>query len=564
MPAMKQSFLQQDTGYLKAVCLNWNIPVADMSAEDISDALIETILQPERVSQIILSAPDGVIQAVTLLIRNQGAFPAGGFRERFGDIRIMGDARLEREKPWLAPQSVAEWLWYRGIIQVGMLHRRHQGRGEIAEYVFIPDELFSLLSGNSAFQMSDEKKSELIIRPAAPDEVMKSDPADDMIVDLSCILLAAYRTGNPVADLWTIYGEKKTKFLLKLLELLRIIDPVDVLDPEATQTFLQISRNSAVQQLFSAWMDSAAVDDLRAIEELHVDSLVDYSPKRIRAVIIDLLAKIPEDIWWSVKSFISYVQETEPTFLRPNGENTTWLIQNRNADHFNRWENIEGLYIRYLLACPLNWLDVIDIAYNKKDDPADDRLRFSAFRIRKQGKRILQESPQGETFSGSENGRQSVEQEIPKVNIDGRIILTNGTSRIFRYHTARYCEWEKIEKKQWEFRITPKSLQQAKEKGLSVNAYIWMLRRSAGKAVPEKLLKAMLQWDKVHTQASMYQATLLTVSNPDWIDALINQKNTSRWVEQRINRNTIIIKPKGENIIRRALIELGALVDKQS
>jgi len=45
---------------------------------------------------------------------------------------------------------------------------------------------------------------------------------------------------------------------------------------------------------------------------------------------------------------------------------------------------------------------------------------------------------------------------------------------------------------------------------------------------------------------------------------LISQKNTARWIEQQINKNTIIIKPKGENVIRRALIELGALVDKLS
>ncbi|MHC1770748.1 MAG: hypothetical protein AB9907_03260 [Flexilinea sp.] len=90
-----------------------------------------------------------------------------------------------------------------------------------------------------------------------------------------------------------------------------------------------------------------------------------------------------------------------------------------------------------------------------------------------------------------------------------------------------------------------------------------MLRRIAGKAVSGNLLRAIEQWDQTRTQATMFHATLLTVSNPDWIVTLLNSRDTAKWIEQQLNMNTIIIKPKGEEVIRRALIELGALVDKR-
>ena len=88
-----------------------------------------------------------------------------------------------------------------------------------------------------------------------------------------------------------------------------------------------------------------------------------------------------------------------------------------------------------------------------------------------------------------------------------------------------------------------------------------MLKRSGEKALPEALLNAVEQWDRMDTQATMFQATVLTVTNPDWIASLLNSKDTSQWIQQQLNANTVFIKPKGEEAVRRALIEMGVLTD---
>ncbi len=563
MPGMQQSLLQQGTGYLKAVCSLWGLSsLSGFSDSATAGLLMEKILRPNVAESLILNAEENVTRAVKLLVRNNGSLPFQVFRARFGDVRVMGEVRLEREKPWLSLQSATEWLWYHGIIQIGMLPLEKRDRAAIDEFVFIPDELFAVLSTAQGFFVSDEEKTDLIIRPASPEEVSQSKPADDTIVDLCCILLAAYRTGNSIEPLEAVYGTRETKFLYRLLDIMQIIEPGGIPNPEKTQTFLQISRDQTIAQLFAAWANTAAVDDLRAVETLLVDDLADYSPEWIRGAVLSELSRITENQWWSVGSFISHFRISQPNFLRPNGENTTWLIRNQVMDHFNQWENIEGFYVRYLLSGPLNWLGLVDVAY-KKEISGADLPNICAFRIQKKWKKLLQNFRKEIEFPAVISGHGS-EQELPRINADGRILLSNKTSRIFRYHTARYCDWGKIEKKQWEFRITPQSLQRARENGLTINSYIGMMRRISGKGVPEKLLAAMVQWDQKHTQASIYQATLLTVSDPEWIEALISQKNTARWIEQQINKNTIIIKPKGENVIRRALIELGALVDKLS
>jgi hypothetical protein len=62
----------------------------------------------------------------------------------------------------------------------------------------------------------------------------------------------------------------------------------------------------------------------------------------------------------------------------------------------------------------------------------------------------------------------------------------------------------------------------------------------------------------------MFQATVLTVTNPEWINNLMNSKDTAKWIQQRLNPNTVLIRSKGEEAVRRALIEMGALTDMQN
>ena len=560
MPSLKQSLLQQDLDYLKIVGYLWQIDIPDISFADAAEIVTERILDKADLIKKLADAPTDVIPAITYLITRQGAVPSAVFRDLFGEIRIMGESRRAREKPWKNPISVTEWLWYHGIVQQSMLNRSIQNKNEIREYIYFPDEILKILLSVYPPKGKPEKKKELIIRPAAPREVVYTDIGDDSALDLSCIILAAVRTGNPIDNISTVYGKNRTDFLIETLKILGILDQERRPILENAQDFLQINRHAALLKLIKAWQITEQIDDLRSTDDLFVDDLAVYSPKRIRTMMISLLRQVPTESWWSFDGYVASIRQYAPDFLRSQGENSSWLIRNQRKDQFTDWENVEGEYLRYLISSPLFWLGIVDIAFDE-DRNNDPDGKISAFRISRIGKQLLEEMQ--EEIPEKILYAPNRELEIPKISIDGRIIVSNRTPRIFRYQTARFCEWEKIEKNRWVFRVTPASLQNAKEAGLSVKSFVGMLRRIAGKAVSGNLLRAIEQWDQTRTQATMFHATLLTVSNPDWIVTLLNSRDTAKWIEQQLNMNTIIIKPKGEEVIRRALIELGALVDKR-
>ncbi len=60
-----------------------------------------------------------VEQAIETLLREGGEMREAQFSREFGGIRRMGPARLERETPWFYPESVAELLYYYGMIGTG-------------------------------------------------------------------------------------------------------------------------------------------------------------------------------------------------------------------------------------------------------------------------------------------------------------------------------------------------------------------------------------------------------------------------------------------------------------
>lgn len=561
MPSLKQSLLQQDLGYLRTVGQFWQINIPDISLAAAAEIVTERILNKTDLIEKLSEGPADVIPAIKRLIASQGAIPSTAFHNLFGEIRIMGESRRAREKPWEKPISVTEWLWYHGIVQQGMLNRPVRNKNEIAEYVYLPDEIYAILSSVYPTKNKPEKKQELIIRPAAPREVVYTRIGDDSVLDLSCIILAAVRTGNPIEAISSVYGKNRINFLIEILKEIGILDQERMPILENAQDFLQMNRHAAILKLIKAWQISDRIDDLRNTPDLFVDDLAVYSSKRIRMMMISLFRQVPPDAWWSFDGFVASIRQSAPDFLRSQGENSSWLIRNQQwTDQFNNWENVEGEFLRYLISCPLFWFGIVDIAVDA-DRGNDPDGKISAFRISRIGNQLLEEMqdeiPEKVLYAPNR------ELETPKISIDGRIIVSNRTPRIFRYQAARFCEWEKIEKNRWVFRVTPASLQKAKELGLSVKSFVGMLRRIAGKAVSENLLLAIDRWDLTNTQATMFHATLLTVSNPDWIVTLLNSKETAKWIEQQLNMNTVIIKPKGEEIVRRALIELGTLVDKR-
>jgi hypothetical protein len=558
MPSLLKSLIQQDDHYLQIVGNLWQLDIAAYSKKDAAEIILHKIITENNLIEKLAEAPFETLPVLSYLIAQNGFILSTIFFEQFGEIRVMGERRKMLEKPWESPISVTEWLWYHGVIQMNMLAL--PGQVEIQEYVYLPDEIRKILSRYFPFNERIVDENELIVRPASPNEVVLVQRGNDLILDLGCLLIASIRTGKPIQNLYSVFQKEKTDFVLRIFEEMSLVQNNEIIHPEEAQNFLQMNRIAALLQMMMSWKNSDQIDDLRETTDLFIDDLVKYSSREIRKSVLSLMQRITSNEWCSFDGFSVSIRKANPNFLRPDGENSPWLIRNTIRNNFNEWASIEGEYLQYLLHYPLYWFGIVDIAFHEKSEN-ESKQKISAFRITRIGRIFLDEMDK-KSISEKILKIKNTEKDIPKISIDGKIILTNSTPRLLRYQISRFCEWTKLEITRSVFSITPFSLRQAKENGLSVNSFIGLLKRSIGSGVPQKLLIAIDQWDKVDTQATIFHALLVTVNNPNWINALLSSKDTAPWIEQRLNDNTIIIKSKGEKIIYRALIELGALADK--
>ncbi len=564
MPDLRQSLAAHEPYILNAIAQVLGYQVDHESLIPAGDLIAEKFLSDERFDALNQRIPSFVKPAVAALLKSEGRIPVNRFFRLYGEIETYGETRFQREQPWLNPSNPSEWLWYHGLIQKGFF----EAPSGLQENIYFPEEIYEKLSIDYQLPLNMAVDSgQLLIRPAAPREVAQVEAGNDSILDLCCLLLAAVRSGHAVDSLFPVFGSLKTQFAIDVLQNAGILDEDNVPILKSTEFFLKTDRFLALLQLIQTWKESEQIDELLLIPDLYVDELFVHNPSKLRTHVFHFLKRIRGNGWWSFSGFLSAVKQEAPDFLREQDDTGSWLIRNRQKSQFRDWENIEGEYLQFLLAGPFHWLGIVDIAYaaNNKglSEEEKSKLPISAFRISRMGEQSLEAS-----LATVQENRQyrlaNQEKTPPKVTIDGRVAVTAGTSRSLRYHIARYCEWEKIQPDRWIFRITPQSLREAAQMDLPADKFVGMLRRAGDRSLPEPLMTAIEHWIQTDSQATMFQATVLTVTNPEWINNLMNSKDTAKWIQQRLNPNTVLIRSKGEEAVRRALIEMGALTDMQN
>ena len=69
--------------------------------------------------------------------------------------------------------------------------------------------------------------------------------------------------------------------------------------------------------------------------------------------------------------------------------------------------------------------------------------------------------------------------------------------------------------------------------------------------------------EKTIIPATIYNATVLTVPQPEILTDLLNTSRLEKWILQQINENSLMIDPKGIDEFRRYLMEKEIFVDIQ-
>lgn len=540
MPDLHQTLRSTDLDFLQRVARNWGF---DLSAKSFAASLkeVESHLQEESLLHEILDAlPENAKTALDSLLACQGRESWAIFTREFGELRTFGLARRTRENPDLHPISAVEVLWYRALIGRVFLNLS----GEPQEYAYIPDEILSLL------QPAQSEADPIIPRPAAEAERKIQNLATDTILDDTTEALAALRMNRPLESSYLPASTTYRQFLLALLTQSGMIASGQLPEPDKVKEFLSAKRGEALLTLYQTWQQGREINDLRMLPGLICDGNWSNDPLLPRRLLLSILARLDPATWWSIPSLITQIKVKAPDFQRPAGDYESWFIRDEKTHAhlhgFENWEKVEGVLIRYLLAGPLHWLGIIDIARAEKNSPPQ------AFRISADGSALLKGLP----CPGENNENASV-----TVSSDGTLFISREVPRAIRYQLARFSEPLAGSKTEKRYRITADSLRQAADQGLRPAQLIHLLQQGKAKKLPQTLIEALNRWEKYGTEVKMESAVLLRLGSPDLLPILQKTPRVARCLAEVLSSQVILVKPGSVEFLRQALAELGLLAE---
>jgi hypothetical protein len=538
MPDLLHRLGTQDLGFIEIVAELWGIELKAADARGALNPLTRAMLEPALVIEMVDALPDESRQALDALVLQAGWMPWARFNQAYGPLREVGPGKRDREKPYLAPISPAETLWYRALIGRDFLHRK----GQLQECVYIPDDLLDLLPPVK----SDEPQPPG--RPASAGETAHIRLATDRILDHACTLLAALRLNDPLRSPAVHTWQPPFQTLHTLLAALKLISSNEQPVPEDARPFLEMPRGEAMAWLVQGWRNSTLFNELRLVPGLVCEGAWHNEPLSTRERILAHLSDVPEGTWWHLDSFVQAVFAREPDFQRPSGDFDSWLVRAaHNGEPLNgiqHWDRVDGALVRYLVSGPLHWLGMMDLAAPTEDEPP------TAFRFSKWSERLLLGQPVQELAR---------EDQPLKATSDGVITASSHTLRLVRYQAARFCLWIDETPNGYVYKVTPASLSAAAQQGLKIAHLVTLLNKHADPP-PPSLVTALQQWEQKGRQAQIHPAVVLRVESPNILQAL-RDSPAGRFLGDPLGPTSVILNPGSEEKVSAALARLGYLAD---
>ncbi len=445
--------------------------------------------------------------ALELLIKEGGEMAEAQFTRQFGGIRQMGPAKLEREMPWLTPESTAELLYYYGLIGRGF-----KGAGQKAHsIIYIPSDTSPWLP----HPQSQAPEGALPVRPLPPPAQSRLLLADDSLIEDMGTLLGFLRherlrltsSGpNPedidrfVQRLQLPYTNDDPDMDVRLALLLHLANRLNwlrrgdegsvQLTGNQVQAFLEKTRAEQRQTLWEAWKQSPDWNDLCRTPGLECAETGTWKndPLQARGSILQLFAKLQPGAWYSQSEVIKAIKEVEADFQRPTGNYETWYIRNTNTQEFlkgfDQWDAVEGALLRFLIRGPLHWLGAIDLA---EPSAGDDWL--------------LSLSQWGSLWLGQDTPQPHEATHGPMVvGEDFTLTIPIGTSLSDRFRVERFANWQSSYP-DFVYQINQRSLKRAADQGIGTERISEFLQQHS-RGIPPKVASALARFgasEKVRT-----------------------------------------------------------------
>jgi len=574
MRSLHQCLLDTDLVRLRAIARFWGMELTTSRQRDVAAQLAEAMATPEAVISAWDMLPDGQRQALEALLAEGGRMPLRVFVRQWGEMRTMGPGRLEREQPWQEPISSVEGLWYMGFISRAF----EQGPEGSYEVVFVPPELQAHLPA------SPISPAATVLEPAPEPTAVHS--AGDAFLDDTCELLAYLQNErlrpNPEGG-WPTRHEARVArrlhdpdprrllflhHLVRHLGWLRVTDSGRLRpDPGPVAAWLQSPTGQQRTALVEAWRDDPTWNDLFHVPTLHPEDTGAWrnDPLLARKAILRHLQMCAPDTWYRLNDFVAAVKRTDPDFQRPGGDYTSWYIRDvatgAYLSGFESWDAVEGSLICYLITKPLAWLGLTDVgtgwdpllsspcSLSFAPFPASCLLPPYVFRLTLAGAAFL-----GLTETPPEP------EPAPMVLRPDFTVLAPPARCYERFQLARIADWV-CTGDPFVYRLTPTSLERARQQGIPVARVLEFLGQVTGAPVPRFIEAAFTRWDVRGAEARLERVVLLCLSSEELMAQVVSSPRIRHLIREQVGPTAALVRERGWPRLVAALGEMGLLAD---
>lgn len=512
-------------------------------------ALRARMSDPETVQRVWDSLSPQEQEALARLLAVGGKTAWLTFLRRWGEVRPMGPGRMMRERPWESPISVAEALWYRGLVFRTVV----EGPTGFYDAAVVPEELRALL-------------------PISPDSLLRLEPLpspssppapSDAFLDDFCTYLA-YLQVYPQRALREEDGlEARLRPFLQdadpgRLRLIRHLvrrlgwlrqDRLGYLRlvPEPVTEWLKAPSPRQRLALAEAWRNDPTWNDLQEVPTLHLEKTGAWrnDPLLARNALLNHLKACRPGEWYSIAGFIAAVKEADPDFQRPDGNYNRWYIRSTVTGEylsgFEHWDEVEGALIRYILAGPLAWFGLVALA------SADS------------GESCFALTPTGAAFLGI---GEVPEEPLPPLSVvqPDLVVRVPAARRYERFQVSRVAEWVGIG--EWyTYRLTPASLERARQQRIAPTRVAEFLEEITGGQALPALRAALKRWEARGPEARLEAGVLLRLQDEALLRDLAASAATRRYFLDVLTPTVAVVAPDGWEEIARALVARGVLPD---
>jgi len=551
------TLLDYDVPLLRAIAEQWDITLTAKQPREIAAELAEHLSRPEVLR--LAWEDERCRPALQALIAAGGRLPAPQFDRQFGEVRLLGPGRLERDRPWTAPANPAEALWYRGLIGRGF----EPGPAGPQAFVFIPSDLLTNLGEQRT--VSSEPLPPIVHCPApAAFTSAPTSLADDMGTLLAYLQIARAASDAPrslpqqhrralarflLDPTGAIEGKGRFAFMWSIglgagliTAAGRYLKP----EPGRARAWLSAGREAQLAALAATWRDSSTWNDL-----WHVPSLLPEDtgwrndPLLARQAILRWLARCPAETWCDLAALIASVKAHEPDFQRPSGDYSSWYLRDAASgaylQGFASWDAVEGALIAFIINGPLHWLGLTDIAPG-------------AFRLTQRGARFLAGEPPPPD-----------EEKTARLSVhpDGRLSIPRAANRYERFQAARIAAWVSAGDV-YSYKLTPASLTRAGQQGISLKQALAFLGRASGGRLPDPLLRALRRWEGAGTQVRLRDMVVLQVTSAEVLEALRAAPATRRYLGEALGPLAVAVRRADWPRLEQAIRELGYLPEVEA